>query len=712
MPHDHYHTARFTLLFHSSSTDHEAMLSLFHFFPKSTPQKHFWMLTTAASLFVSGSTAALLFYCRRWIQRSVQRVQQQANELVIMRRRRDICSSKRSQRAPEWDLSTAFVQNLARTNPDLRVMSLGAYLDSLEPGMASELLPPEELEVLITAALLRLAGQRYAGLILPALRWMPFGKLLAPWLHDKDSSASSIRDSVQVEDLSTAHDQKPSSLVQSLAATAPGRAFSSLADLTFASVLGAADFGLQLSRLRHEYSQHQEEQKKEKDEPQSIGDYFSFSSSSLSIEKEEKTKTKTPTPMTSNAALRSVLQHGEVESSADTIKDLPNPFIFSQHWDDTIARYQASARSISDPDAYPVAQPVPVSDALLPDLYLGAGGTKGTHTFRQMWHNRLLSIIMNRLMANHELLPKQSSLFQVQLTSEDKVITDPSSLIQALREYGCATHVESTIRVTTFGYALSVYDNDEHESTPNRSPWIHIPLMIPLRSGLMQEQSKEQPALPIPGFLTHSCIAYRITTSNKTLFGSTITAPIDIEFYLNQDGYTGWNSGHYGCDVPWMYDDIAVRRNLTEYAVEATEISTLLAVCLNSTALAMQLPNGGYGITGVCNDSAAMVEAAVGRLQDGNSTSGCSNTDVYPLVARGGHTAHVLRRLLKMKNRSTVAQALHDAMQTAPNDIHPLPHTLDETARRIVASLPKKKEDRPFVLMNQVLEKIRTKQYC
>jgi hypothetical protein len=157
-----------------------------------------------------------------------------------------------------------------------------------------------------------------------------------------------------------------------------------------------------------------------------------------------------------------------------------------------------------------------------------------------------------------------------------------------------------------------------------------------------------------------------------------------VESYHNQEGYAGWVSSHYN-NLPWMYDS----RSHEVDAIRAAEVTTLLFTCLNSTALRMDLINGGYGTIGVCNDSAAIVDATIR-----------SSTDIYPLVSIGGFYYKVVQRAKELIDeiKSNLdeypptaldeARELVKTMLVAPNDIHPVPKTIPDTVRRVLQSMP------------------------
>jgi hypothetical protein len=111
--------------------------------------------------------------------------------------------------------------------------------------------------------------------------------------------------------------------------------------------------------------------------------------------------------------------------------------------------------------------------------------------------------------------------------------------------------------------------------------------------------------------------------------------------------------------------------------IKATEVTTLLFACINSIAMRMNLPNGGYGAVGVCNDSSAIVEATV-RGQ----------TDIYPLVHIGGFFYQVVNR----------AEELVEYIRKNPNTFHRLHWTKPRNCTN-----PCMPEKPPFMEMEETI---------
>lgn len=101
----------------------------------------------------------------------------------------------------------------------------------------------------------------------------------------------------------------------------------------------------------------------------------------------------------------------------------------------------------------------------------------------------------------------------------------------------------------------------------------------------------------------------------------------------------------------------------------------------------MRLPFGGYGVLGVCNDSAAIIDFALR-----------GETNMYPLISTGRflfHCAHrmtVFRNALSNDSRTTKAAddlgLLLTAICNMESDIHTSPGQVIGSTRRYLATYP------------------------
>jgi hypothetical protein len=161
----------------------------------------------------------------------------------------------------------------------------------------------------------------------------------------------------------------------------------------------------------------------------------------------------------------------------------------------------------------------------------------------------------------------------------------------------------------------------------------------------------------------------------------------DIQFYMAIEGLCGWHSNH-NAEVPWIEPVASTKVYDKEQTMMAMRMSGLLATTINALGTEMELPFGGYGVLGVCNDSAAFLDFAIR-----------GETNMYPLVSTGRFLVHIARRVLSLREALLdlpgLEQEVHDTkrlMTAACNmdsDIHTSPSHLIGATKRFLASHPK-----------------------
>ena len=200
---------------------------------------------------------------------------------------------------------------------------------------------------------------------------------------------------------------------------------------------------------------------------------------------------------------------------------IPNPFIIDEHFEAAIHglenRIQLSHEgstdsSVYDPNDRSMAEPTPVNPVILPDLYLGWGDAKFTHTKQEILRNRLFAVLLTKLSFNYECCstrdrtcsnsqkqqnggnngndqdsddgPQSSSYFVVRMKNNGKSIMYPDEFIEALLETGHTVEVCPRSAITTFGVAACIKEKN--------GTWTNIPLAVFLRTGY--EQQDQRPA--------------------------------------------------------------------------------------------------------------------------------------------------------------------------------------------------------------------------
>jgi len=131
--------------------------------------------------------------------------------------------------------------------------------------------------------------------------------------------------------------------------------------------------------------------------------------------------------------------------------------------------------------------------------------------------------------------------------------------------------------------------------------------------------------------------------------------------------------------------------------VDSVRVAAMEAIIFNVTGARLQLPHGGYGLTGVCNDSAAMLQYALS-----------GKNDVYPLTLNGRFAMQNLRCAMALRDKlngdSTLKKevdavnCLIKALLELPSDTNSLPsEAYDQIRRQLHVQQPKL----PFMLMRK-----------
>lgn len=406
---------------------------------------------------------------------------------------------------------------------------------------------------------------------------------------------------------------------------------------------------------------------------------------------------------------------------------LTSPFVVDAKWNDCVAHamqrerelYEAKGEGEAyDPDAYPVDIPKPLDRPLLPDLFLGFGGARGTHTHRQVIQSRLLAVLLNKLGANDagdklsedEMNRRERFVVKINVGGEERSVDRPCQFVKALMDAGHEVSAGPRLNVVSFGMGLCIKEEEEENDTGDSSrneastsnasrdgsalksargtKWTNIPIGVVLRSGY--EDSTGRPA---HAMLTHGGLD--LDVSAGPILGGT---PCAVQHYHAIDGFCGWYANH-NKDVPWLRDDIKLGdRFVGPDAIRAVRLAGLVAVTLNEVATRLNFPHGGYGLTGVCLDSTSVVEMAMK-----------GETSVYPNLSVGRFYAHAIRNARTVRSRlkvdpatdPTVASdmdAVVDAMLRLPNDVASSPSGAADAARRMLRCMP---SSMPFKVLEE-----------
>lgn len=372
-----------------------------------------------------------------------------------------------------------------------------------------------------------------------------------------------------------------------------------------------------------------------------------------------------------------------------------NPFIVSEHWEKAIdgmerlmrgqeyvtdtspaPNCEPSSTNVDyDPEDISLPEPTPINERIFPGLYMGWGDAKCTHTKREIIRNRLLAVLFNKLSHNYykkEL--KSGDLFVVQMDSKSKKCLYPGMFLQSLMDGGHTVEVHPRAVITTFGISACIKEEDD--------TWSNIPIAFFLKSGYERADGRpahfESPHGGMDLNLKGPLIGKRQDGKD---------GKCDIQFYMAIEGLCGWHSNH-NAEVPWIEPVASTKVYNKEQALMAMRMSGLLATTFNAIGTEMELPFGGYGVLGVCNDSAALLDYAIR-----------GETNMYPLVSTGRFLLHIAQRALSLHKALLdlpgFEQEVHDTKRlitaacNIDSDIHTSPSHLVGATKRYLANSPK-----------------------
>ena len=388
-----------------------------------------------------------------------------------------------------------------------------------------------------------------------------------------------------------------------------------------------------------------------------------------------------------------LLKGGEVAYSPSFADDndlIPNPFIVEVHWEKAISGMEdlmrrahldissPSLRNIEqdsnqptrefDPSDRCLPEPTPLNQRLFPDLHIGWGSAKCTHTKREIIRNRLLAVLFNRLARNY-YCKEQGIKEEFAVKFAGIHINTPRSLLWTLMETGHEVEVCPRGTITTFGMATCIKEQD--------GSWTHVPLSYFVRTGYESESSRPAHAGVPHGGMDLDISGPLVGNNNKC----------NIQFYMAIEGMCGWHSNH-NADVPWKVATASTEPYTKDMALQAIRMAGLLSVTFNAIGTEQQLPFGGYGVLGVCNDTAALLDQAVR-----------GTTNMYPLVSTGRYLMHIAKRLVALRiglcDDSRLEEELKDiqlmvaAIMEISSDLQASPSNVVDGVRRYLACLPK-----------------------
>ena len=319
-----------------------------------------------------------------------------------------------------------------------------------------------------------------------------------------------------------------------------------------------------------------------------------------------------------------------------------------------------------DPQSKKFSPSKPVHERLLPGLHIGQGDLDYTHTNRESIQHRLTCLLINKLAYNYYRLSQGSRIDDCfKVICDGKECLFPEEFIQALVDCGHRVEMCPRVIISTFGLELCVKEPDG---------WSYIPTSVWFRTGVENVKGKAA-YLAAP----HGGIDLRIS---GPIIGSTKEAW--LQFYVSIGGLTCFHDDR-DRDAPWAAKKSLAQVYSHDMAIQAMRMMGLISVAFNRIASELDLPYGGYGVLGMCNDSATLVDYALR-----------GETNSYPLLSTGRYLNHIVDYLINFKEelqsneltKSNLEFAVKDltalirSTSHLPSDLHITPVSIIDTAKR------------------------------
>jgi len=312
-------------------------------------------------------------------------------------------------------------------------------------------------------------------------------------------------------------------------------------------------------------------------------------------------------------------------------------------------------------NAVPFERPVPALKQLAPGVF--TGDLPSATPDEALKQNTVTAEAFDRLAANPGLPAEQQ--FSVAFGGERYTRID--TLLGAMRAAGYQVQVTFEQRIANFADLKTV--------KPGSNPPVYqdVPAPLLVRTGVRDAQGNEA---VVPA--CHSAMHVRIDSGPNTK-GPPLHA--EVEFYQGTGGTGFFPAG--GVATPAWCGGESSQALTGDAAVHAAQLAGQLTQVITAAATQDHLMAGGYGLTGVCNDSVAVVEQAVtGKITE------------YPLLMRDSLVLGEIGRALGTAAPADAAglRELAASVQQVPNDLTANPSQV----QRALDSMPWKSGDEPF----------------
>ena len=319
-----------------------------------------------------------------------------------------------------------------------------------------------------------------------------------------------------------------------------------------------------------------------------------------------------------------------------------------------------------DPSDKSCPPPTPISERLLPGLHFGKGGLKYTHTKRESNEHRLICLLLNKLSHNYYKLSRKQTLSDCfVVVCGGKKCYFPEQLLNALVNCGHKVEVCPRVLTTNFGIQFCVKEDD--------GTYTSIPTTLFLQTGVERPSDGKCAYFGAP----HGGMDVRIS---GPIIGKEKEAW--LQFYVAITGLCCFYPDE-DQDTPWAAKTTLAEPYDRQSMVRAVRMCALTSVTFNRIATELNLPYGGYGILGMCNDSSTLIDFAIR-----------GKTNAYPLLSTGKYLGHIVEYFIRLKEELRLNScselkpvdgdilSLIKSAGNLPSDLHITPTSLRSLAER------------------------------
>lgn len=297
----------------------------------------------------------------------------------------------------------------------------------------------------------------------------------------------------------------------------------------------------------------------------------------------------------------------------------------------------------------------PEMKELAPGLF--QGDLPSATTDAQLKRNRVVAEVFDRLSRNASLPADQ----QFSVTHKGQSFTSLDAFAGALKKDGFQVDVSFQQRIANFANLKT--------AVPGSNPpvFLDVPAPLMIKTGIKDALGKQA---IVPAVHSEMIISLK---------GPNLEA--NLKFYQGTDGTGFFPVGSFA-EPSWCGKSVQAELKGDD-AMKAISVAGAFSDLVNTTAAADKLYAGGYGVTGVCNDSVAIVQQAVTK-----------RFDAYPLLMKDSVLHGELEG--RLGDGNTTDDATYKAIRTAMREVPSDTRSNESQARRALSSLPWAPGREPF----------------